>query len=228
MMEPLAQSLRQAGEWIDKRSLRERALLFGSIILVLVLASVNAFFAPMHARQVKLEKEFNAKLEQVRYFEVQIQELIAQSKKDPDKENRARLAQLRKKLHTLDASLAGVTQGLVSPREMAKLVEQVLAKNRRLEVVKVESLPPAPLVEAGGELDGAETVEPSEQLIYKHGMYIELKGGYLDILNYLKALEAMPWKMFWGRVTLVSERYPVSRLRLIVYTLSLHEGWIGV
>ena len=228
MMELLRQRIQEAGEWIDNRSLRERALFFGGVMVALLVVSVKGFFAPIHANQVKLEQEFNAKLEQVRYFEVQIQELIAQSKKDPDQENRARLAQLAKKLHTLDASLAGVTQGLVSPREMAKLVEQVLAKNRRLEVVKIESLPPAPLVEAGGELDGADIVEPSEQLIYKHGMYIELKGGYLDILKYLKALEAMPWKMFWGRVTLVSERYPVSRLRLIVYTLSLHEGWIGV
>jgi len=228
MMEPLRQRFQDATEWIDNRSLRERALLIGGFMVILLVVLVKSFFAPMHANQVKLEQEFKAKLEQVRYFETQIQELIAQSKRDPDKENRDKLAMLTKRLHKLDASLAGVTQGLVSPREMAKLVEEVLARNRRLEVIKVESLPPAPLVDSGGELDGADAAQLSDQLIYKHGMHIELKGGYLDILNYLKALEAMPWKMFWGRVTLVSERHPVSRLRLIVYTLSLHEGWIGV
>ena len=224
MMEPLRQRFQEAAEWIDNRSLRERALLFGGIMVALVVVLVKSFFVPMHANQVKLE--------QVRYFETQIQDLIAQSKRDPDEENRDKLALFTKRLHRLDASLAGVTQGLVSPREMAKLVEEVLAKNRRLEVIKIESLPPAPLVDSGvdsgGELDGADAAQLSEQLIYKHGMYIELKGGYLDILNYLKALEAMPWKVFWGRVTLVSERHPVSRLHLIVYTLSLHEGWIGV
>nr|NIO43188.1 hypothetical protein [Burkholderiales bacterium] len=53
-------------------------------------------------------------------------------------------------------------------------------------------------------------------------------GRYLDIVDYLKTLEALPWKMFWGEAKLETEKYPRSRFTLVVYTLSLREGWIGV
>ncbi|OGI42866.1 MAG: hypothetical protein A2150_02140 [Candidatus Muproteobacteria bacterium RBG_16_64_11] len=65
-------------------------------------------------------------------------------------------------------------------------------------------------------------------MAYRHGMRIELKGGYLDMLAYLREVENLPWKMFWGQVTLQVEQYPVSRLVLHVYTLSTQESWIGI
>lgn len=221
----------QLHRWADALSVRERGILFIGIMLSLLFLSVNLVFYPQHEKQARLEKEFKSKLAQVQFFEKQIQQLIDESHKDPDQENSAKLAKLKAQLQKLDSSLVKVTTGLVTPREMARLVEEVLAKNRRLSVVKVESLPPAPLVESENEpgIDPV-TAKPvvSEQLMYKHGMYIELTGQYLDILKYLQTLEGMKWKVFWGRVTLSSEKYPVSRLTLVLYTLSLHEGWIGV
>jgi MSHA biogenesis protein MshJ len=59
-------------------------------------------------------------------------------------------------------------------------------------------------------------------------MNIEIKGGYLDILRYLKSLEALPWKVFWGKVTLKTEKYPDSRASVLIYTLSTREAWIGL
>jgi len=64
--------------------------------------------------------------------------------------------------------------------------------------------------------------------MYKHGLRIQLSGQYPDILRYLGALEALPWKVFWGEVQLQTEKYPVSRVTLVIYTLSLDEAWIGV
>jgi MSHA biogenesis protein MshJ len=104
---------------------------------------------------------------------------------------------------------------------MARLIEQMLLKNRGLQVMRVESIPAAPLLEGGTE--GA-----TDTMVYKHGMHIEIKGGYLDILRYLKSLEALPWKVFWGKVTLKTEKYPDSRVSLLIYTLSTHEAWIGL
>ena len=59
-------------------------------------------------------------------------------------------------------------------------------------------------------------------------MNIEVKGGYLDVMRYLKSLEGLPWKVFWGKVTLKAEKYPDSRVNLLIYTLSTHEAWIGL
>ncbi len=55
-----------------------------------------------------------------------------------------------------------------------------------------------------------------------------MRGGYADLLRYLERLERMPQKMYWGRVVLATEEYPVSRLQLTVYTISFGRRWLEI
>jgi MSHA biogenesis protein MshJ len=98
----------------------------------------------------------------------------------------------------------------------------VLTRNRALQVVKVEGLAPVPV-----EGEAAAQAVPASG-VYKHGMRIEVRGRYTDLVSYLRALEDLPWRVFWGQATLASEDYPMSRLTLTIYTLSLRQSWIGI
>ena len=102
---------------------------------------------------------------------------------------------------------------------------KVVLEEKRLPY-RIENLPPAPLTEGARGGDGASA--RGDAPVYKHGMRIELRGTYLDFLAYLKALEGLQWKVFWGQVSLQTEKYPASRLVLVIYTLSTHEGWIAI
>jgi MSHA biogenesis protein MshJ len=221
MIETLKLRWRALSERINALGIRERALVFVAILAVLYVIAAQLVFAPMQAQRDSLQKQIKAKRDQVQAYEMQIQSL-AGGMPDASSPAGSRLAALRQQLKTLDESLARTTTGLVDPKEMARLVEQVLSRNHRLTVVKVESLPATPLVESAAGKPAASAG------VYKHGMRIELKGSYLDILAYLKALEGLPWKVFWGQASLTSDNTPVSRLTLTVYTLSTHEGWIGI
>lgn len=204
---------------IDAMSLRERALIFITLLVALYFLAVNVLFGPMNAEKDRLQQQVNQKRQETQALEAQIQALLAAG---DESVKRNKVAALQENLKTMDAALARVTAGLVPPKEMARLIEQMLLKNRGLQVMKMESLPATPLLEGGGVGDTAGT------MVYKHGMQIELKGGYLDILRYLKSLEALPWKVFWGKVALKTEKYPDSRVSLLIYTLSTHEAWIGL
>ena len=214
---------------IDALSLRERGLIFVATLVVLYVFAVNVLFVPLQVEQTRLENQLKAKRNQIQTVEKQVQAVLTGSTRDTDAAKREKIAALAAELVALDESLSKATTGLVTPKEMARLVEQILVKNRKLVLVKVESLAPAPLLEEGqaGAAATAAGGKP-DALIYKHGMRIVLKGRYLDILNYLKALERLPWKVFWGQVSLETEKYPVSRLTLLIYTLSTREGWIAI
>lgn len=201
---------------INDLALRERGIIFVAILVVFYAVAANFLFPPLTTEQKKLQKQLVEKRAQIQAFEGQIQAALAKSAHDPDAPNRAKLAQLETQLKALDQSLALVTARLVPPKEMARMVEQILLKNRRLEVVRVQSLPPEPLQNLGG------------LTAYRQGMRIELKGNYLDILNYLRELEALPWKMFWGQLSLKVEKYPISHVSLQIYTLSTRQGWIAI
>jgi MSHA biogenesis protein MshJ len=227
MMTDLRKSVQQLAERIDALSLRERGIIFITLLVLLYFAASSLVFGPLRTRQQQLESELKTRLEQVAAINAQVQKSARDATRDPDKENAERLKVLRERIAQVDPQLAGVTQGLVSPRDMARLVEQVLTRNRNLQVIKVESLAPAPL---DGQPAGKEAAAPAaaDRGVYKHGMRIEVRGRYTDLVRYLRALEALPWKVFWGRATLELEEQPTSRLTLVIYTLSLHQGWIGI
>jgi MSHA biogenesis protein MshJ len=227
MMANLRKQFRQQGDRIDALSLRERGIMFATVLILLYFLASSLVFSPLRIRQQRLENELKLKYEQAAAFNTQTQAIVHAATRDPDKENEARLKKLREQIGLMDPQLAGVSQSLVSPRDMARFVEQVLTRNQALQVLKVESLPPAPVdgqpvaIEAGA-------AAPANQGVYKHGMRIEVRGRYIDLVKYLRALEAMPWKVFWGQVTLEADDQAMSKLTLVIYTLSLHQGWIGI
>jgi len=206
---------------IDAMSLRERALIFITLLVALYFLAVNVLFGPLNVEKDRLQQQVNQKRQETQVLELQVQALVGTGE-HPDAAKRKKLEALQENLKTMDAELARVTSGLVTPKEMARLVEQMLLKNHGLQVMKVESIPATPL------LNVIEKTISSGPMVYKHGMNIEIKGGYLDVLRYLKSLEALPWKVFWGKVSLKTEKHPDSHVSLLIYTLSTHEAWIGL
>lgn len=226
---PLSQlkiQMRSFADRIDAMSIRERGLIFITVMVVLYVFAFNVLFGPIHLEKDRLQKLVDQKHEETKLLELQIQGMLGTGSQDPDAAKREKLAAIEQSTKTIDTALSQVTSGLVPPKEMARMVEQMLIKNRGLHVIKVESLPATPLLEGGQVTPGSPAAPGS--MVYKHGMRIELKGSYLDILRYLKSLETMPWKVFWGQVTLDAENHPISKLNLLIYTLSTHEGWIGL
>lgn len=217
----LRKTLRQLGERIDAMSLRERGLIFVTVLVLLYFAANGLLFAPLHKQQQRLEGELKGRREQVAAVNAQVQRIVYEATRDPDKENAEKLKALRARIAGLDPQLARVTHSLVSPRDMARFMEQVLTRNRALQVIRIEALPPV-------ALEGQSGTAAAGREVFKHGMRIEVRGRYGDLVGYLRALENLPWKVFWGQVTLESEDYPMSRLTLTIYTLSLRQGWIGI
>jgi MSHA biogenesis protein MshJ len=72
---------------------------------------------------------------------------------------------------------------------------------------------------------GAIVPKPGS-LLYRHGVEITVRGNYLDMIDYMNALETLPTQLFWGGAQLAVEEYPTSRLTLTLYTLSLDPKWL--
>ncbi len=84
---------------------------------------------------------------------------------------------------------------------------------------------PMPVPGLGPDPATIATARPRE-LLYRHGVEIVLQGSYLDMINTMQALEALPVQLFWGGARLDAQQYPEARLILTLYTLSLDEQWM--
>ncbi len=233
-MSRLRIELRKLMDRMDELSLRERGMVFLGVLALMYIGTVHLVIQPLTQQRARLEQELKTKRDQIQSVERQIQALLTGDTNEGDAGKRAHLAALREQANTLDAELGKTTSGLVTPKDMARLTDQYLSRKRGLAVIKVESLPAEPLlleapkVAPPGGAGAVANAPIAGAQLYKHGMRIELRGSYLDMLGYLQGLEAMPWKVFWGQALLQTETYPVSKLTLVIYTLSTKEGWIGI
>ncbi len=211
---------------IDGMSLRERAMIFLAAAFVVVALVNTALLDPLLAKQKALSAQVVQQQEKMKESQAQVQGLLQAKRDDEHSPLRTRLAQLRRQLQEQDGYLQSRRDRLVEPDKMADLLEQVLNKNDKLQLVELKTLPASPLVEKSQP--SAADLPGGQKQVFKHGIQITVRGGYLDMLRYLAALEKMPAQMFWGEISFSVDKYPDAVLTLTLYTLSLDKIWLTV
>lgn len=218
---------------IDGMSLRERALIFAAAVFVLISAINTMLLDPLLSKQKGWSAQVVQQQEKMKELQAQMQVLSQAKRDDEHSPLRLRLEQLKQQLQEQDGYLQGLQSRLVEPGKMASLLEQVLNKNGKLELVSLKTLPVGLLIEkplpAGAASQPVATEQPGgETQIFKHGVKITVRGSYPDLLQYLSALEKMPVQMLWSEADLSVDQYPAATLTLTLYTLSLDKTWLTV
>jgi MSHA biogenesis protein MshJ len=224
---------------IDDMSLRERAMIFVAAAFVVISLMNVILLDPLLSRQKMLSTQVVQQQEKMKELQAQMQNLLQAKRDDEHSPLRDRLAQLKQQLQEQDGYLQSRRDRLVQPNKMADLLKQVLNKNGRLQLIELKTLPVSLLIEKPQAADIAAqptaAISPdgqkqpgSQKQIFKHGVRITVRGGYLDLMRYVTALEKMPAQMFWGEASLSVEKYPDAVFTLTVYTLSLDKTWLAV
>ena len=218
---------------IDAMSVRERAMVFGATVGVIVFVLFALLFDPLFARQKMLRSQISQQQNNMLGIDTEITAVVQAHAIDPDLANRARLAAIKGASATLSDGLRTAHNSLVTPESIAPLLERILKANSQLRLVGVKSLPAIPFngsfqTDPGQGEPGAAVAlaTGSGRAIYAHGVEVTVRGNYLDMVNYMDALEGMPVQLFWGKAQLEVEAYPDARLSLTLYTLSLDKKWM--
>ena len=223
---------------IDALSQRERVMVFVAVLALLALAAQFIVLGPLQRKQDALRTQLAQQKTAIASTNAEIVRTLEQARLDPDAPLRARLQAVRGETERLSSDLRAMQRGLVPPERIAPLLESILRANGRLKLVAVRTLPVDPLssiVDAGEKAKGmtagtlagaAPRAVKGPELLYRHGVELTARGSYLDMVDYMAALEALPTQLFWGRAQLDVEEYPTVRLTLTLYTLSLDEKWM--
>lgn len=221
----------------NARSLRERVLIAAGGVAVVVVLMDTLLLNPLVVQQKRLSAQLSEARMSIKTGEAMLAANLG--KADPDEVKRRYRDELRKQIAEMDSRLQGLQKQLVPPDQVVKLLEGVLMKERGLALVSLRKLPvqryqtggaqakpagsaaqPAPGSEAG---NGA-----ADRSIYQHSFEVSIEGSYAELHGYLTRLEALPWQLFWGKVTLDAGAHPKLRLTLTLHTLSLNKAWLVV
>jgi MSHA biogenesis protein MshJ len=214
---------------IDAMSQRERIMSFAATAAVLVFIVHTGVLGPLLRKQELLRTQVIQQQNNIAGINEQITQKLQDAGADPDAPVRARLAAVRDESGRLGDSLRAMQKGLVAPERVAPLLESILRANGRLKMVSVRTLPVEPLSAIGAKKEGdaaASAKTTKRDLLFRHGVELTVRGSYLDMVDYMTALESLPTQLFWGKAQLEVEDYPSVRLTLTLYTLSLDEKWM--
>lgn len=208
---------RRYAERIDAATLRERVMIFLAATLVLAFAANLLVLEPLRAKQKRFAVETAQRQKELATVQAEVQRMARSVQIDPDAPLRARQAALREQLAELEARVAREQRRFTPPERMRAVLQEMLQRNRRVALLDLRSLP----VAAVGD-------EKSAGALYRHGMELTLSGTYLDLYEYLQALESMPTQLYWRRAELAVTEHPLATLKLVIYTVSFDRAWLIV
>jgi MSHA biogenesis protein MshJ len=219
---------------LDALTLRERVMVFAAAAAAIVFVAWFAVLGPLAARHAALRTQVVQLQDNLAGVDAEITQKLEAFQADPDAATRQRLAAVKADTARLTDSLRAMQKGLVPPERMARVLDTLLRANGRLQLASMKTLPVAPLADLAAAASPGTPAKDAKAPgaaapagpLYRHGVEIAVRGNYLDLVNYMTALEAMPTQLFWGKAQLDVEQYPTSRLTLTLYTLSQDPKWM--
>ena len=224
----MKQRLQKYADSIDAMALRDRAMFFGAVALVLMTLTQVFLLNPVLSRRNQLSEQIAQQEAETKAMQDQIEVLTRAAVRDPNAENREKLKSLRAQMAQLDRLVEQQQRQFVPPEKMAALLESMIGKNRKLQLVSLRNLPGAGLSPRADAKTGKGTRPPGTREVFRHTVELSVKGGYFDLLDYLAALERMPQRVFWEEVELSVQEYPQSVLKLTIFTLSPERSWLTI
>jgi MSHA biogenesis protein MshJ len=217
-MQPLALRMKTLAERIDRLSLRERALLFAGVNVLICIAWQSLLMDPLNARAQRAALRIN----ELGGHAEHLAPGATSIDNDPALMAVARERSLREHRAGLEQELATVSRGYVPPEQMIELLQQLLDRQNGLRLVSMRNLPVeslSPNKDPGTAADHGPFLHPVE---------MELEGDYASVIAYLQVLERLPWRLHWRQLDLRTEKYPLNRIRIEIGTLSLSRNWMSV
>jgi MSHA biogenesis protein MshJ len=218
----LADRIKKLHVAVDGLTLRERLMLFAGVLVVAGGLWEALLAGPLEARETILSGQIETARNRLDQLD-QAMTLAAQGIGDGMPAHLERLKMLQQQVEATEKTVRVFTTDLVTPTQMRLVLEELIDRQRGLRLVKASNLEVKPLIEnddAAGATD--------EPMLYRHGLKLELEGSYLDCLEYLSAVEHLPWKLYWGALGLSTDDFPMNAITIEIFTLSLDQEWIGV
>lgn len=215
----MIEQLRAAQAWFDARAQRDRGVLLAASIVALLLAFEALAWGPARARLAAAETRLGSIEQEEGTLEAELDALDEQEALDPDAAVRRQLGLVQTEITALDTELGEQALQIIAPDEARAVLRDLIDNVADLRLVTMRTEAPTQLVNATGD---------DLPALYRHGLVIDLEGEYLALVDYVRALEQLPWRFYWLGIEVRAESPGPRGFRLHIYTVSLRKEWIRV
>lgn len=227
-------------ESFARRQLSERRLITIAAVGGTLLLGYTFFIDPAQQAATANRKQLAQQEKELADLQIILPGLRQQAS-DPDARLRADIGRTRQQIAGVDTELQQYQHLLVKPAQMPRLLQDMLARHRGLELVSLKTIAAAPLLvpkKAGAPPANPNAALPAQPVgappppppggIYRHGLEVTVAGSYAELVAYAAELQRISPRPLWSGLALRVVEYPRSELTFTLYTLSLDLPWLAV
>jgi len=190
-------------------SLRERGLLLLAVFAVIILLWDFSTMQPLGERRENANTQLTDNLQQ----------LASARGHDPDRALEQEREMLEGRIEALEVQLAERHGGVATPRQSVSVLAGLLAQRAGVDIIALENIEPGRLHNASGD--------PVPGL-FVHRVRVVIESDFHGIRDYLERTAQLPRGVFWESLQLDVEQWPVNRIELMLYSVTLDDRWLGV
>lgn len=213
---------------------REQWLTYGAGLALLGMLYLLLAGDPLSAAVARTESSIRLAEGRSAEAGAGLEELKARLAADPNIAYRSALLAASADRETLLRQIDEGTAGLLTPEQMKAVLQSLLRAQQGLSLTGMQSfsepvqLSAPPTASAAAAATDSVTELPT--VLYRHGLVLQLEGGFFDLLLYLQAVQSSGWKLNWDSLDYrVGEAGPArAKISLKLFTLSRKAGWVGV
>ena len=169
---------------------------------------------------IQLSMHENTKIEiDIETSKKNIAILEERSKVDVNLPYREKLIALKEQASEQQEKINNITNALIQPEKM-NMVFQGLLEKSKLQFESIKNGSPKSI-----EINQDKN---SNQVLYEHSLFLEMKGQYIHGLEYIQSIEKQDWQLYWDEIEFKTLRYPQGLLILKVHTLSTSDKVLGL
>jgi MSHA biogenesis protein MshJ len=173
---------------------RERLLLFAAIVVLLGAVTNQLFISPLTRLQAQRAREIDSSSEAMEAQRVKLEEALAGSRRARMAELEGQIAAAQSEIEAADRGIASISASATDEAALRAVLTRSLQGTRKVALLRVSTAEAAPgSTPASGR-----------------GVDITLGGDYLDLMEYLAALEAALPQARWSALRLTAETTPVQ------------------
>jgi MSHA biogenesis protein MshJ len=194
---------------IDALSLRERAFLFLTLIVLSMLLANVLWLAPVQALHQQIAQRFAAQDTELQRLRDELRN--SGNETGPGQQVREELAQVRERLTVVNQEIAQMPLAKADGTPLTKVLVHFLRRHEGLVLVRTATL--APEIRAGQEATAAGMT--------RQGLELTVAGSYHELTRYVQTLERALPALRWGVMKMSSERQQSAELTLQVWLVGV-------
>ena len=190
---------------IDALSLRERVIMFSSLALALAGVFDALVLSPGIAEHQRLLQQMRSQADELATLRQRLAAARGAAQADtPQTRLLANLAEVERERAAMQVQIDALQSGGDRAAQLPALLERVLRRHERLELLKLATSTEPPRRGAAAARDAsAAQARPALR-----GVDLGIRGPYLDLLRYVGELDAQLPGLRWGEVHLDAHAPP--------------------